>query len=125
MGWYIERSAARGGTADGGDLPWSSGDHPGRSDEAEGDEIGCNRRAARVKLGMDPSAPDLHVGHTVVFAEARQFQELGHEVQLIIGDFTGRIGDPTGNPKRVSDCRKKMLDGMRKRTKTNIQGIGS
>ena len=79
----------------------------------------------RVKLGMDPSAPDLHVGHTVVLQKLRQFQELGHEVQLIIGDFTGRIGDPTGNPKRVSSCRKKMLDGMRKRTKTNIQGIGS
>jgi tyrosyl-tRNA synthetase len=50
----------------------------------------------RVKLGLDPSAPDLHIGHTVVLHKLRQFQQLGHRVQLIIGDFTGRIGDPTG-----------------------------
>ncbi|WP_339222878.1 tyrosine--tRNA ligase [Paenibacillus sp. FSL W7-1332] len=60
----------------------------------------------RVKLGMDPSAPDLHVGHTVVLQKLRQFQELGHEVQLIIGDFTGRIGDPTGK----SDTRKQLSE---------------
>lgn len=53
-------------------------------------------RPLRVKLGMDPSAPDVHLGHTVVLNKLRQFQELGHEVFLIIGDFTGRIGDPTG-----------------------------
>lgn len=50
----------------------------------------------RVKLGMDPSAPDLHLGHTVVLRKLRLFQDLGHQVVLIIGDFTGRIGDPTG-----------------------------
>ena len=44
----------------------------------------------KVKLGLDPSAPDIHVGHTVVLHKLRQFQLLGHEVQLIIGDFTGR-----------------------------------
>lgn len=60
----------------------------------------------RVKLGMDPSAPDLHVGHTVVLQKLRQFQELGHEVQLIIGDFTGRIGDPTGK----SETRKQLSE---------------
>lgn len=50
----------------------------------------------RIKLGMDPTAPDLHLGHTVVIHKLRQFQELGHEVLFLIGDFTGRIGDPTG-----------------------------
>jgi len=53
-------------------------------------------RPLRVKLGMDPTAPDIHLGHTVVLHKLRQFQELGHEVVLILGDFTGRIGDPTG-----------------------------
>src|SRR5712692_9888955 len=49
-----------------------------------------------VKLGLDPTAPDLHLGHTVVLQKLRDFQELGHQVIIIIGDFTGMIGDPTG-----------------------------
>src|SRR3990172_1597582 len=49
-----------------------------------------------VKLGCDPTAPDLHLGHTVVLNKLRQFQELGHRVVFLIGDFTARIGDPTG-----------------------------
>ena len=53
-------------------------------------------RALRVKLGLDPTAPDLHLGHTVVLNKMRQFQELGHQVQFLIGDFTGMIGDPSG-----------------------------
>ncbi|MFQ5989266.1 MAG: tyrosine--tRNA ligase, partial [Candidatus Methylomirabilales bacterium] len=59
-------------------------------------------RPLRVKLGMDPTAPDLHLGHTVVLHKLRQFQELGHEVIFLIGDFTGMIGDPSGR----SDTRK-------------------
>ena len=50
----------------------------------------------RVKAGFDPTAPDLHLGHTVLINKLRQFQELGHEVQFLIGDFTAMIGDPTG-----------------------------
>ncbi len=53
-------------------------------------------RPLRVKLGADPSAPDLHVGHTVVLNKLRQFQQLGHHAIFLIGDFTGMIGDPTG-----------------------------
>ena len=53
-------------------------------------------RPLRVKVGFDPTAPDLHVGHTVIINKMRQFQELGHQVIFLIGDFTGRIGDPTG-----------------------------
>lgn len=53
-------------------------------------------RPLRIKLGLDPSAPDIHLGHTVVLRKLKQFQDLGHEVYLIIGDFTGRIGDPSG-----------------------------
>src|SRR5262250_1788861 len=50
----------------------------------------------RVKAGFDPTAPDLHIGHTVLLNKMRQFQQLGHEVTFLIGDFTGLIGDPTG-----------------------------
>src|SRR5712664_2272420 len=53
-------------------------------------------RKLRVKLGLDPTAPDLHLGHTVVINKLRDFQLLGHQVQFLIGDFTGMIGDPTG-----------------------------
>jgi tyrosyl-tRNA synthetase len=53
----------------------------------------------RVKLGVDPSSADLHIGHAVVLRKMRQFQDLGHKVVLIIGDFTGMIGDPTGRSK--------------------------
>ncbi len=53
-------------------------------------------RKLRVKLGLDPTAPDLHLGHTVVINKLRDFQQLGHQVQFLIGDFTGMIGDPSG-----------------------------
>jgi tyrosyl-tRNA synthetase len=53
-------------------------------------------RPLRIKAGFDPTAPDLHLGHTVLINKLRQFQELGHEVLFLIGDFTGLIGDPTG-----------------------------
>lgn len=57
------------------------------------------RSPLRVKLGMDPSAPDLHLGHTVVLSKLRRLQELGHTPILLIGDFTARIGDPSGRKK--------------------------
>lgn len=60
----------------------------------------------RVKLGLDPTAPDIHLGHTVVLQKLRQFQELGHQVIIIIGDFTGRIGDPTGK----SETRRQLSE---------------
>ncbi|MBF0418498.1 MAG: tyrosine--tRNA ligase, partial [Magnetococcales bacterium] len=56
----------------------------------------------KIKAGFDPTAPDLHLGHTVLLQKMRQFQELGHEVIFLIGDFTGLIGDPTGK----SETRK-------------------
>lgn len=56
-------------------------------------------RPLRIKLGMDPTAPDLHLGHAVVLLKMRQFQDLGHEVIFLIGDYTTRIGDPTGRSK--------------------------
>ena len=59
-----------------------------------------------VKLGLDPSAPDIHLGHTVVLRKAKQLQDLGHKVVIIIGDFTGKIGDPTGKSK----TRKPLTD---------------
>lgn len=60
----------------------------------------------RIKLGLDPTAPDIHLGHTVVLNKLRQFQDLGHEIHLIIGDFTGRIGDPSGK----SETRKQLTE---------------
>src|SRR5690242_6700242 len=53
-------------------------------------------RPLRVKLGVDPTSPDLHLGHTIVLRKLRQFQDLGHQAVLIIGDFTAMIGDPSG-----------------------------
>ena len=53
-------------------------------------------KTLQIKVGFDPTAPDLHIGHTVVINKMRQFQDLGHEVTFLIGDFTGMIGDPTG-----------------------------
>ena len=55
-----------------------------------------SNRPLRIKVGFDPTAPDLHLGHTVIINKMRQFQELGHEVVFLIGDFTGMIGDPSG-----------------------------
>jgi tyrosyl-tRNA synthetase len=57
---------------------------------------GASGKPLRVKLGMDPTAPDLHLGHTVVLRKLKHFQDLGHTVIFLIGDFTGMIGDPTG-----------------------------
>ncbi|MGA2070925.1 MAG: tyrosine--tRNA ligase [Sedimentisphaerales bacterium] len=55
-----------------------------------------DKRQLRIKLGLDPTSPDIHLGHTVVLRKMRQFQDLGHKAVLIIGDYTARIGDPTG-----------------------------
>jgi len=68
-------------------------------------------RPLRVKLGLDPTAPDLHLGHTVVINKLRHFQDLGHTVQFLIGDFTGMIGDPTGkNQTRPPLSREQILE---------------
>jgi len=67
-------------------------------------------RKLRIKLGLDPTAPDLHLGHTVVLNKLRDFQRLGHQVQFLIGDFTGMIGDPTGkNQTRPPLTRDEIL----------------
>src|ERR1700693_399788 len=82
--------------------------------EAELRERLKSGRPLRVKLGLDPTAPDLHLGHTVVLNKLRQFQELGHHVQFLIGDFTGMIGDPTGkNTTRPALSREQIQDNAR------------
>ncbi|PYM20458.1 MAG: tyrosine--tRNA ligase [Candidatus Rokuibacteriota bacterium] len=74
-----------------------------------------------VKLGLDPTAPDLHLGHTVVLQKLRDFQDLGHHVVVIIGDFTGMIGDPTGR----SDTRKPLTwDEIRANAETYRAQLG-
>jgi len=71
-------------------------------------------RRLRVKAGFDPTAPDLHLGHTVLINKLRQFQDLGHEVVFLIGDFTGMIGDPTGkNVTRKPLTRDEVIENAR------------
>ncbi|MFQ5918159.1 MAG: tyrosine--tRNA ligase [Candidatus Binatia bacterium] len=94
----------------------------------------------RVKLGMDPTAPDLHLGHTVVLYKLRQFQELGHEIIFLIGDFTGMIGDPSGRSEtrkpltaeevgRNAETYKsqifKVLDPVKTRIEFNSKWLGA
>lgn len=100
-------------------------------------------RPLRVKAGFDPTAPDLHLGHTVLLNKLRQFQELGHEVLFLIGDFTAMIGDPTGknvtrkplsreqirdNAKTYQDQVFRVLDPGRTRVVFNsewLEGLGT
>ena len=74
----------------------------------------------RVKAGFDPTAPDLHLGHTVLLRKMKQFQDLGHEVVFLIGDFTGMIGDPTGK----SETRKSLTpEEVQDNAKTYLQQV--
>ena len=96
-------------------------------------------RALRVKAGFDPTAPDLHLGHTVLLNKMRQFQDLGHQVIFLIGDFTGMIGDPTGknvtrkpltredvqaNAKTYAEQVFKVLDRERTEIRFNSEWFG-
>ena len=75
----------------------------------------------KVKLGLDPTAPDLHLGHTVVLQKLRDFQDLGHQIIIIIGDFTGMIGDPTGR----SETRRPLTwDEIRSNAETYKAQLG-
>jgi len=68
----------------------------------------------RIKVGFDPTKPDLHLGHTVVMTKMRQFQELGHKVIFLVGDFTAMVGDPTGrNEQRPPLSREEILDAAK------------
>ena len=97
-------------------------------------------RPLRIKAGFDPTAPDLHLGHTVLLNKMRQFQELGHQVIFLIGDFTGMIGDPTGknvtrkpltredvlaNAQTYSEQVFKVLDRERTEVRFNSEWFGA
>lgn len=69
-----------------------------------------NRRPLRVKAGFDPTAPDIHLGHVVLLRKLRQFQDLGHEVYFLIGDFTAQIGDPTGRDQLRVKLERKTIE---------------
>jgi tyrosyl-tRNA synthetase len=72
------------------------------------------KKALRIKAGFDPTAPDIHLGHTVLLEKMRQFQELGHEVIFLIGDFTGMIGDPSGKSEmRKPLTREEVLENAK------------
>src|SRR4030095_3542127 len=77
-------------------------------------------RPLKIKTGFDPTAPDLHLGHTVLIQKMKQFQDLGHDVIFLIGDFTGTIGDPSGK----SETRKQLTrDQVLKNAETYKQQI--
>lgn len=78
-------------------------------------------RPLKIKLGADPTAPDLHLGHTVVLSKMKQFQDLGHHVIFLIGDFTARIGDPTGRDKTRPSLSEKEIQNH---LKTYFEQIG-
>ena len=94
------------------------------------------KRPLRIKLGVDPTSKDLHLGHAVVLRKLKQFQDLGHKVVLIIGDFTALIGDPSGrsktrpalsekeikeNAKTYYDQAKKILDSSKTEVRYNSE----
>jgi tyrosyl-tRNA synthetase len=82
--------------------------------EAELEERLKEGRPLRIKAGFDPTAPDLHLGHTVLIQKLKQFQDLGHEVCFLIGDFTGMIGDPTGkNETRKPLTQEQVLENAK------------
>src|SRR3979411_281035 len=74
-------------------LPRGGREGPARAPRTE-------TRPLRVKLGIDPTAPDIHLGHAVVLGKLREFQDAGHTVVLIIGDYTARVGDPSGRSEQ-------------------------
>jgi len=74
----------------------------------------------KIKLGLDPSAPDIHIGHTVVLRKLKSFQDLGHQIIIIIGDYTGMIGDPTGKSATRKKLSEKEID---KNAKTYTEQI--
>ena len=73
-------------------------------------KVNEENRPLRIKLGLDPSAPDIHLGHAVVLRKMKQLQDLGNEVTIIIGDFTGMIGDPTGKSKTRKQLTKEQVE---------------
>jgi tyrosyl-tRNA synthetase len=75
----------------------------------------------RIKLGMDPTAPDLHLGHGVVLRKLREFQDMGHIIQLVIGDFTARIGDPSGKSKTRPPLSTEQIE---QNAKTYVDQVG-
>lgn len=81
------------------------------------------RRPLRIKAGFDPTAPDLHLGHTVLLRKLRQFQDLGHEVYFLIGDFTGRIGDPSGRSEIRKQLTKKEVAKNAKTYKKQVAKV--
>jgi len=77
-------------------------------------------RPLRIKAGFDPTAPDLHLGHTVLLNKMRQFQELGHEVHFLIGDFTGLIGDPSGRNATRPPLSREQIDANAETYKAQV-----
>ncbi len=84
------------------------------------EKVQQENRPLRIKLGLDPSAPDIHLGHAVVLRKIKQLQDLGHEAIIIIGDFTGMIGDPTGKSKTRKQLSREQVEENAQTYKTQI-----
>ncbi len=82
-----------------------------------------NKKPLKIKAGFDPTGPDLHLGHTVLLRKLRQFQDLGHEVYFLIGDFTGQIGDPTGRNELRKQLTKREVLKNAQTYKTQVAKI--
>ena len=74
------------------------------------EEVYNEGRTLRIKFGMDPSAPDIHLGHAVALRKIKQLQDLGHTAVIIIGGFTGAIGDPSGKSKTRNQLTKEQVE---------------
>lgn len=83
----------------------------------------AKKRPLKIKAGFDPTAPDIHLGHTVLLRKLRQFQDLGHDVIFLIGDFTGRIGDPSGRSEKRNQLTKTEVDKNAKTYKKQVSKI--
>ena len=104
--------------------------------EAELVEKLKSKKPLKVKVGLDPTMPDMHLGHTVVINKLRQFQKLGHNVIFLIGDYTACIGDPSGrdatrpavDPKILKSFKKRFLKSLIKRKRKlclTVNGLGN
>src|SRR3990172_361963 len=81
------------------------------------------KRPLIIKAGFDPTAPDIHLGHTVLLEKMRQFQELGHDIIFLIGDFTGMIGDPSGKNTTRPPLTEKEVQANAKTYRAQIHKI--
>src|SRR5712692_7936818 len=83
----------------------------------------AENRPLRIKLGMDPTAPDLHLGHTITLKKLRDFQHFGHTVIFLVGDFTATIGDPTGRSETRKPLTREQIEANAKTYQSQVSMV--